>query len=89
MVKYVDPLPIQVEGNLKFQYLDRIWLGASYRYKDGYAGMLGVFVSDHFHLGYSYDYTTSRLNNFSKGTHEILLGFIIGGDPDNCPRNVW
>lgn len=89
MVKYVDPLPVQVEGNLKLQYLDRLWVGGSYRHKDGYAGMMGLNVSNIFHIGYSYDYTTSRLNNFSKGTHEILLGFVIGGYPDNCPRNVW
>jgi len=89
MVKYVDPLPIQVEGNLKLQYLDRIWIGGSYRYKDGYAGMAGINVSNIFHIGYAYDYTTSRLNNFSKGTHEILVGFVIGGYPDNCPTNIW
>ncbi|MBL0307162.1 MAG: type IX secretion system membrane protein PorP/SprF [Chitinophagaceae bacterium] len=89
MVKYVDPLPVQVEGNLKLQYLDRLWIGGSYRHKDGYAGMMGLNVSNIFHIGYSYDYTTSRLNNFSKGTHEVLLGFVIGGYPDNCPRNVW
>jgi len=89
MVKYVDPLPVQVEGNLKLQYLDRLWIGGSYRHKDGYAGMMGLNVSNIFHVGYSYDYTTSRLNNFSKGTHEVLLGFVIGGYPDNCPRNVW
>ncbi|MBK8141764.1 MAG: type IX secretion system membrane protein PorP/SprF [Chitinophagaceae bacterium] len=89
MVKYVDPLPVQVEGNLKLQYLDRLWIGGSYRHKDGYAGIMGLNVSNIFHVGYSYDYTTSRLNNFSKGTHEVLLGFVIGGYPDNCPRNVW
>lgn len=89
MVKYVDPLPVQVEGNMKLQYLDRIWIGGSYRHKDGYAGMMGLNVSNIFHIGYAFDYTTSRLNNFSKGTHEILLGFVIGGYPDNCPRNVW
>lgn len=89
MVKYIDPLPVQVEGNVKLQYLDRVWIGASYRHKDGYAAMAGLNVSNIFHVGYAYDYTTSRLNNFSKGTHEILLGFVLGGYPDNCPRNVW
>ena len=61
----------------------------SYRHKDGFAGMMGLNISNIFHVGYSYDYTTSRLNNFTKGTHEFLLGFVIGGYPDNCPRNVW
>lgn len=89
MVKYVNPLPVQVEANIKLQYLDRIWIGGSYRHKDGFAGMAGLNISNIFHVGYAYDYTTSRLSNFTKGTHEILLGFVIGGYPDNCPSVVW
>jgi type IX secretion system PorP/SprF family membrane protein len=90
MIKYVDPLPTQVEVNAKLQYLDLLWIGGSYRYKDGFAGMLGINVSNTFNVGYAYDYTTSRINNFSKGTHEIVVGFLIGNKyADGCPRNVW
>lgn len=90
MVKYVSPIPVQYEGNLKLQFRDFLWLGASYRYKDGFAGMLGLNVSNKFNVGYAYDYTTSRLNNYSKGTHEFIVGFLIGNKyPDGCPRNVW
>jgi type IX secretion system PorP/SprF family membrane protein len=90
MVKYVQPLPTQVEFNFKLQYHDKFWAGVGYRHNDGVAGMLGLNVSNTFNVGYSYDYTTSRLNNFSKGTHEFIVGFIIGNKyPDGCPRNVW
>ncbi|MBC7946546.1 MAG: type IX secretion system membrane protein PorP/SprF [Chitinophagaceae bacterium] len=90
MIKYVQPLPIQVEINAKLQYRDMAWVGASVRYKDGFAGMLGLNISNTFNVGYAYDYTTSKLNNFSKGTHELIVGFIIGNKyPDSCPRNVW
>ena len=90
MVKYVQPLPVQFEFNGKLQYHDLAWIGASYRYKDGFAGMAGVNLSNTFNVGYSYDYTTSGLNNYSKGTHEIMLGFLIGNKyPDKCPSNVW
>ncbi|MBL7738088.1 MAG: type IX secretion system membrane protein PorP/SprF, partial [Chitinophagaceae bacterium] len=90
MVKYVQPLPTQVEVNGKLQYHDLAWIGASYRHKDGFAGMLGINVSNTFNVGYAYDYTTSELNNYSKGTHEIVVGFLIGNKyPDSCPRNVW
>lgn len=90
MIKYVDPLPTQIEANLKLQFRSMAWIGTSYRHKDGFAGMLGINVSNTFNVGYAYDYTTSRLNNFTKGTHEFLLGFLLGNKyPDNCPRNVW
>lgn len=89
MIKYISPLPIQVEGNMKLQYRNLAWVGTSYRHQDGFAAMLGMNVSN-IQMAYAYDYTTSRLNNFSKGTHEFLIGFLIGNKyPDGCPRNVW
>lgn len=90
MVKYVKPVPTQIELNAKLQYRDLLWAGGSYRHEDGVAAMVGLNVSNTFNLGYSYDYTTSRLNNYTKGTHEIVIGFLIGNRfGDTCPRNVW
>jgi type IX secretion system PorP/SprF family membrane protein len=90
MVKYVNPVPVQVELNAKMQYRDFLWLGATYRKDDGFAGMAGINISNRVMAGYAYDYTTSRLNNFSRGTHELLIGFLLGNTyGDTCPRNVW
>lgn len=90
MLKYIDPLPTQFEVNGKLQYQDLIWLGASYRHEDGIAGMVGFNISNAFNVGYSYDYTTSVLNKYTKGTHEFVIGFLIGNKyGDGCPRNVW
>ena len=90
MVKYINPLPAQFELNAKLQFRDLVWLGGSYRHEDGFAGMVGLNVANTFNVGYSYDYTTSSLNNYTKGTHEIVIGFLIGNKyGDTCPRNVW
>ncbi len=90
MMKYVNPLPSQVEFNAKLQYRDLAWVGAGVRVKDGFSGMVGMNISNALNVGYSYDYTTSKLNNYSKGTHELLIGFILGNRyGDTCPRNVW
>ena len=90
MVKWVNPLPVQLDLNFKVQYLDRAWAAASYRLEDGFAAMLGLNVSNAFNVGYAYDYSTSRLRTVSKGTHEIVVGFLIGNKyGDMCPRNVW
>ncbi|HEX6428909.1 MAG TPA: type IX secretion system membrane protein PorP/SprF [Niastella sp.] len=90
MVKYINPLPLQVDVNAKLQYLDFLWLGASYRVKYGFAGMVGMNISNTVQVGYSYDYSTTALNNYSHGTHEFLIGFTIGNKyDDGCPRNVW
>jgi len=90
MMKYVEPLPVQFDFNVKLLYEDFLWVGASKRTYDGFAAMLGMNISSKFNIGYSYDLTTSRLNTVSYGTHEIVLGFLIGNKyGDGCPRNVW
>lgn len=90
MLKYVQPAPVSFDLNAKLQYQDLVWFGASYRYKDGFAGMVGINVSNTFNVGYSYDVTTSALNKVSNGSHEIVVGFLIGNKyGDTCPRNVW
>jgi type IX secretion system PorP/SprF family membrane protein len=92
MVKYVPSIALapQLDVNLKIQYRDLFWLGGSCRLKDGYAAMIGVNLGNSINLGYSYDLTTSHLNTVSSGTHEIVLGFLVGNRyGDTCPRNIW
>ena len=90
LVRYVDPVPVGFDINGKFQYRDLLWVGASFRHKDGFAAMLGINISNSVNIGYSYDYVTSPLNSVSYGTHELLVGFLIGNSyGDWCPRNLW
>lgn len=90
MIKYVQNSSkndFQPELNLKLQYMDLLWVGGSYRYQDGYAAMAGLNVGNTFNVGYAYDFTTTSLNTVSKGTHEIMIGFIIGNKySGKCPR---
>lgn len=88
MVRMVTAAPVSFDLNAKFMYRDRMWLGASYRIQDGFAAMFGVNINSSINIGYAYDYTTSSLNVVSRGTHEILVGFLIGNRyGDLCPRN--
>jgi type IX secretion system PorP/SprF family membrane protein len=90
LIKYITPVKPQVDLNCKLQYRDLMWAGVSYRTEDAVAAMVGLSVSNTFNVGYSYDYTTSGLSPYSRGTHEILVGFLIGNRyGDTCPRNVW
>lgn len=90
LIRYISPLPVGYDVNAKFQYQDIMWLGASYRYNDGFAAMLGVNLNHSINIGYSYDIQTSKLNTVSRGTHEILIGFLLGNKwGDWCPRNLW
>jgi type IX secretion system PorP/SprF family membrane protein len=93
MVKYITNAFVngyQVEGNFKLQYRDLLWVGGSYRQFDGYAAMLGLNVGNTFNIGYAYDITKSDIKTYTRGTHELMIGFLIGNRyGDTCPRNVW
>jgi len=90
LLRYISPLPIGMDINAKLMYQDLIWFGGSYRFKEGYAGMVGFNVNNSINIGYSYDFVTSSLNTVSRGTHEILIGFQIGNKyGDWCPKNLW
>jgi hypothetical protein len=93
MVKYINGAfknNYQGELNLKVQYRDLLWLGGSVRQFDGFAAMAGLNVGNTFNIGYAYDFTTTNLRTYSRGTHELIIGFLIGNRyGDTCPRNVW
>jgi type IX secretion system PorP/SprF family membrane protein len=92
MVKYIAGQTrfTQVDINIKAQYHDLLWIGGSYRLNDGYAAMIGLNIGNTFNLGYAHDFTTTKLNTASRGTHEIVIGFLINNKyGDTCPRNIW
>jgi len=90
MVKYINASSktnFQPEMNLKLQYQDLFWVGGNYRYENGYAAMGGINVKNTFNIGYAYDFTTTALNTVSRGTHEIMVGFLMGNKySEKCPR---
>lgn len=94
MVQYWQPQLLGIHANAKFQYLDKFWVGGSYRYGDlisGYSGMAGLQLANTISLSYSYEVASSnRLRAYTGNTHEFLIGFTLGNKyGDTCPRNVW
>jgi len=65
------------DANVKFSFRDKVWLGGSYRHKGSFSGMLGFYFSNFCNVSYSYDTTLSRLGSVNKGSHEIIIGFLL------------
>ena len=76
-LKLMSPSPFAIQSNVQFEYKEWLWFGAGYRHNDAVIVMAGGNLNERFKLGYSFDYSTSRFNNFSSGGHEIVLGFMI------------
>ena len=73
-MKYVEPTPIQFNATLRLVYDEFLWVGASYRSEDAVGFMIGYTLQDNISFGYSYDMPISDIQNFSTGSHEVMLG---------------
>ena len=88
--------PTNLDVNAFFLFKDAVWLGASYRSglnlwekpewesstfkKNAVVGMVEMYFAKKYRLGYAYDYSLSDLGDYTNGTHEISLGFVIGNN---------
>lgn len=67
----------QWDANVKLLVKERTWAGLSYKSTEAIVFMAGVYIGNTINLSYSYDYVTSELNNYTNGSHEIVLGFML------------
>ncbi|WP_016776176.1 PorP/SprF family type IX secretion system membrane protein [Anaerophaga thermohalophila] len=76
LVKYVYGAPLQLDITGNVMFMDRLWLGLSYRTISDVVFLGEYIINDQFTVRYSFDYPISELNQFNNyGTHEISLQF--------------
>ncbi len=78
--------------NYMVDYRNRIALGFSYRHFDAACALVRIGISKFISLGYSFDYTLSKIRYASSNSHEIIIAVRIckNGDSDGnkhteCP----
>ncbi len=90
---FKGPTNMDLTAYLAFKRL--VWLGASYRtgvatwsksnLQTGLespaaaAALVQFYINDHFRIGYSYDFTLSKLANYQSGTHELSVSLSFPG----------
>ncbi|WP_298346833.1 type IX secretion system membrane protein PorP/SprF [uncultured Algibacter sp.] len=77
LVKGVSGAPLIADLSLNALFNEKFTLGLAYRWDDSVSGLAGFQVSPGLFVGYAYDATTTALNNFNSGTHEIMLRFEL------------
>lgn len=80
LIKYLPSAPLQADLNLNLLYNDQFWIGASYRSMSAVVFMVEYQTNTRFRVGYAYDLTTTKIRNYSAGTHEIMIGYDFGKD---------
>ncbi|MEZ0007882.1 type IX secretion system PorP/SprF family membrane protein [Flavobacterium sp. 28YEA47A] len=77
LAKGVSGAPISVDFSANFLIQEKFTIGAGYRWDDSVSALLGFQISKDFFVGYSYDYTTTDLNKYNDGSHEIILRYQL------------
>jgi len=74
-----DVAASSLDLNLTYLWSDMVWVGGTYRINDaaaaliGFQGKAGAGNVIGYKIGYSYDFTASKIASYSKGSHEIIL----------------
>lgn len=91
LFKFVQDAPMDFDLNANFLLVDRLWIGAGYRFGgdlfngnsneekfgrgSSVIGMMKLMITDKLEVGYAYDHSLSSLGNYNSGSHEMLLNF--------------
>lgn len=87
MAKHTQAVPMQYTTMIKTTFNEKFWFGLLYigdldfktsQYPVNAAGIsLGVNIKERFRIGYTFDYTLSKISNYQSGSHEVMLTFVI------------
>jgi type IX secretion system PorP/SprF family membrane protein len=78
LLRYRLASGLQGDVSTNLIYRDKVWLGASVRTNDAIIGMVEVLPTPQWRIGYAYDAGFSRINQYHKGSHELLVQYEFG-----------
>lgn len=94
--------PTSLDLNSFFLFNERFWLGAAYRtsvklypknnlqndlLRAASAGFIAeYFTKSNLRIGYGYDFTLNKLQNYNYGSHEISLGYYFTTKKSRRPK---
>jgi type IX secretion system PorP/SprF family membrane protein len=84
LMKYAPNSPIETDINASFLFHDALWLGATWRsdvsvLRDKLTESVDFIamyeINNNLRIGMAYDLTISKLNTYTNGSYELLLGY--------------
>lgn len=90
LVKVTAGAPVQADLTASFIFGKKFLLGAMYRTGDSFGALVGFDITEQFHIGYSFDWSTGlKTGKYNGGSHEILLRYdflLFGKKQIHSPR---
>jgi hypothetical protein len=75
MLKNIQGTITSIDVNCNFLLKNRIWLGISLRSGYGIVGLVQVYVTDKFKIGYAYDQGLNKIGVAGQSSHEVVLSY--------------
>lgn len=77
--KIIFGAPLQLDLSANFLLLEKLTLGAAYRWSAAWSGMAAFQISDSMMIGFGYDKETTDLGNttFNDGSYEVMVRFEL------------
>ncbi len=72
-----DAVKYSLNSSLMITIFKNTWTGINFSPNNYLGLMLGYDFKGRYRVGYGYDYTTNKLSSVSKGTHEIVLSYLL------------
>jgi type IX secretion system PorP/SprF family membrane protein len=84
-VKATNAAPVEADLTTSFIINKKFRMGVMFRTGDAMGLLLGYYITDNFHVGYSYDWSYGlETMKYNYGSHEIMLSFEL---PKTYPRS--
>ncbi len=82
--------PVDLDVNLSFLFLDKLWLGGGYRLGDSFDLMAEFQITDQLMAGYGYDFTLTDMRTQETGSHEVMIRYELRFNKDSwvTPRYI-
>lgn len=88
-LRMIAPAPPSLDLSLQGSYKNQFFFGFSYRHLDALVFLAGFRFNQNFRFDYAYDYTTSRLTQFTSGSHSLVLSICPGYAKAGGRRHFW
>lgn len=82
--KFVEGAPLSLDLSANLLFNEKFTLGLGYRLGASVSGLAGFQITEDLLIGYAYDYNTSGLNQFTSGSHELMLRYVISKKNRYC-----
>jgi type IX secretion system PorP/SprF family membrane protein len=77
MTKAIQGAPIQLDLSANFLLAERLWLGGMFRTTDAFGFAAQWIFGNDLRVGYAFDFSTGKLQNYHSGSHEIMISYEL------------